>query len=87
MNAYVMSDRASWLNFKNKGDLTIVFAGDPILFNQYGYLPVNPVKHPHVKNDLANALEAWLVGDKAQGIIGDYEIAGEKLFVPNATAE
>jgi tungstate transport system substrate-binding protein len=87
MNAYVMSDRASWLNFKNKGDLQIVFEGDPILFNQYAFLPINPAKHPHVKIDLANNLEAWLVSDKAQALIGAYEIAGEKLFVPNANAE
>ncbi len=87
MNAYVMSDRASWLNFRNKGDLTIVFQGDPILFNQYAFLPVNPARHPHVKIDLANALEAWLAGDKAQALIGAYEIAGEKLFTPNAKPE
>lgn len=87
MNAYVMSDRASWLNFKNKADLKIVFAGDPILFNQYAFLPINPAKHPHVKIDLADKLEAWLVSDKAQAMIGAYEIAGEKLFVPNAKAE
>jgi len=87
LNAYVMSDRASWLNFGNKGDLRIVFQGDPILFNQYAYLPINPAKHAHVKIDLANALEAWLVSDKAQALIGAYEIAGEKLFTPNAVPD
>ncbi len=84
MNGYVFADRASWLNFKNKRDLQLLFAGDPVLFNQYGYLPVNPKKHPHVKNDLAAKLEAWLTSDKAQKIIADYSIAGQQLFTPNA---
>ncbi|MCC3304428.1 substrate-binding domain-containing protein [Sneathiella sp. HT1-7] len=84
MNGYVFADRASWLNFKNKGDLGLLFSGDPILFNQYAYLPVNPAKHSHVKKDLSAKLEKWLVSPKAQKIIGDYEIAGEKLFTPNA---
>lgn len=86
MNGYVFADRASWLNFKNKGELQLLFAGDPVLFNQYGYLPVNPKKHPHVKTKLAAKLEDWLTSDKAQRIIGAYKIAGEKLFTPNAKA-
>lgn len=84
MNGYVFADRASWLNFKNKGDLALLFSGDPVLFNQYAYLPVNPEKHPHVKKDLTAKLEKWLVSPKAQKLIGDYEIAGEQLFTPNA---
>lgn len=84
MNGYVFADRASWLNFKNKGELGLLFSGDPVLFNQYAYLPVNPAKHAHVKKDLSEKLEKWLVSAKAQKIIGDYEIAGEKLFTPNA---
>ncbi|MDF2368841.1 substrate-binding domain-containing protein [Sneathiella sp.] len=84
MNGYVFADRASWLNFKNKGDLGLLFSGDPVLFNQYAYLPVNPKKHPHVKKDLTAKIEKWLVSPKAQKIIGDYEIAGEQLFTPNA---
>jgi len=84
MNAYIISDRASWLNFKNKEDLKILFSGDPVLFNQYAYLPVNPAKHSHVKNDLAKKLEEWLVSEKGQKLIGDYAISGEKLFTPNA---
>ena len=84
MNAYIMSDRASWLKFKNKGELKLLFSGDPVLFNQYAYLPVNPAKHPHIKNDLAKALELWMVSEKAQTLIGNYKISGEKLFIPNA---
>lgn len=87
MNAYIMSDRASWLKFANKGDLKLVFEGDPILFNQYAYMPVNPEKHPHVKNDLANTLEAWLVSDKAKELINGYTLNGETLFTFNAKTE
>lgn len=84
LDAYVISDRASWLNFGNKGNLGLLFAGDPVLFNQYAYLPVNPDRHDHVKTDLAIALEAWLTSDKAQMLIDGYEIDGEGLFVFNA---
>ncbi|MCP9481760.1 substrate-binding domain-containing protein [Shimia sp. CNT1-13L.2] len=84
MNAYIMSDRASWLNFGNKGDLALLYSGDPVLFNQYAYLPVNPAKHPHVKTELAAKLEGWLVSDKAKALINAYTINGETLFVFNA---
>jgi tungstate transport system substrate-binding protein len=84
MNAYIMSDRASWLKFANKGDLGIVFEGDPVLFNQYAFLPVNPEKHPHVRNDLAMQLEEWLVSDTAKELINSYTIDGQTLFVFNA---
>ena len=79
-----MSDRASWLNFGNKGDLALLYAGDPVLFNQYAYLPVNPERHGHVKNDLALKLEDWLTSDRAKALINDYKINGETLFVFNA---
>ncbi|MGI9389102.1 MAG: substrate-binding domain-containing protein [Boseongicola sp.] len=85
MGAYLISDRASWVNFGNKGDLSLLFAGDPLLFNQYSFLSINPETHPHVKNDLAMKLEAWLTGERAQALINGYEIDGEKLFVFNAT--
>lgn len=84
MNAYILSDRASWLNFGNKGDLALVFAGDPALFNQYAYLPVNPEKHAHVKADLAAELEAWLISGRAQALIDGYRLEGEQLFTFNA---
>ncbi len=84
MNAYILSDRASWLNFGNKGDLALLFAGDPVLFNQYAYLPVNPVKHAHVKAETAERLEAWLVSDRAKELIDGYRLEGEPLFTFNA---
>lgn len=84
MNAYVLSDRASWLNFSNKADLNILFEGDSILFNQYAFLPVNAQKHPHVKSELAARLEAWLVSDTAKTLINGYQIDGQALFVFNA---
>ena len=84
MNAYIIADRASWLNFGNKGDLALLFTGDPALFNQYAYIPVNPDLHPHVKADLALMLEEWLVSDTAKNLINAYEINGERLFTFNA---
>lgn len=84
MNAYVLADRASWLNFRNKGDLALLFAGDPVLFNQYAYLPVNPELHPHVKTDLAVKLEEWLTSPRAAELINSYTINGETLFTFNA---
>jgi len=85
LDAYIMSDRASWLNFSNKGDLAMLFSGDPALFNQYAYLPVNSERHPHVKGEAALALEAWLTSPKAATLINSYMIDGEPLFVFNAT--
>jgi tungstate transport system substrate-binding protein len=84
MNGYVMSDRASWLKFANKGALELLFSGDPVLFNQYAFLPVNVQKHPHVKADLVAKLEAWLVSDTAQALIDGYKLNGETLFTFNA---
>ena len=84
MNAYVMADRASWLNFGNKGDLALLFAGDPVMFNQYAYIPVNPERHPQVKAGLALVLEEWLTGEKAAALISNYRIDGETLFTFNA---
>ncbi|WP_300035105.1 substrate-binding domain-containing protein [uncultured Roseobacter sp.] len=84
LNAYILADRASWLNFGNKGDLVLLYSGDPALFNQYAYLPVNPQKHPHVQNDLVAQLETWLTGERAVELINGYTIAGEALFTFNA---
>ena len=83
LNAYIISDRASWLNFKNKGDLALLFSGDPVLFNQYAYLPVNPEKHPTVQYEMALKLEEWLVSEKSAALINTYQINGETLFVFN----
>ncbi len=84
LNAYILSDRASWLNFGNKEELELLFSGDSVLFNQYAYLPVNPAKHPHVKAEAADQLEVWLTSAQAGTLINSYTINGEKLFVFNA---
>ncbi len=84
-NGYVMSDRATWLNFKNKGDLTIVVEGDKRLFNQYGVMLVNPDKHPSVKKALGQQFIDWLVSPEGQKAIADYKVNGEQLFFPNAS--
>ena len=84
MNAYILADRASWLNFGNKQDLAIVFEGDPLLFNQYAYIPVNPEKHAHMNVAAAKRLEEWLVSPRAKALIEGYQIDGKKLFVFNA---
>jgi len=84
LDAYILSDRASWLNFGNKAGLELLFAGDPVLFNQYAFLPVDPERHPHVKADLAAKLESWLTSARAQVLIDSYTISGETLFTFNA---
>ncbi|RYH03476.1 sulfate ABC transporter substrate-binding protein [Salipiger sp. IMCC34102] len=84
LNAYILADRASWLNFGNKGDLAVLFEGDPALYNQYTYIPVNPERHPNVQADLAMELQDWLTSPAAQELIDNYTIAGEALFVFNA---
>ena len=84
MNAYVLSDRATWLNFGNKGDLTIVVEGDPKLFNQYGIILVNPEKHPHVKATEGQAFIDWVLSEEGQQLIGEYKINGQQAFFPNA---
>ena len=83
-NAYILSDRASWLNFGNKGDLALLFSGDPALFNQYAYLPVSTEIHAHVEGQLAARLEKWLTSNRAKQLINAYSIEGEQLFVFNA---
>ena len=84
MNAYVLTDRGTWLSFKNRGDLTIVVEGDKRLFNQYGVMVVNPARHPHVKSALAQQFADWVVSAAGQQAIADYKINGQQLFFPNA---
>lgn len=84
MEAYVVSDRASWLNFGNTDGLALLFSGDPELFNQYAYLPVNPEKSADIKHEEALALEAWLTSPRAADLINGYTINDETLFVFNA---
>ncbi len=83
-NGYVLADRGTWLNFKNRGELEVLVQGDQRLFNQYGVMVVNPARHPHVKKDLAQAFADWVVSPPGQAAIAAYKIGGEQLFFPNA---
>jgi tungstate transport system substrate-binding protein len=84
-NAYVLSDRGTWLNFKNRRDLAILTEGDQKLFNRYGVMLVNPAKHSSVKARDGQAFVDWLVSADGQKTIGDYKIGGERLFFPHAS--
>jgi tungstate transport system substrate-binding protein len=84
MDGYTLSDRGTWLSFKNKQNLTIVVEGDRRLFNQYGVMMVNPAKHPHVKQDLGRKFIDWLTSASGQKTIADYKINGAQLFFPDA---
>jgi tungstate transport system substrate-binding protein len=84
MNGYVLSDRGTWISFKNRGDLQIVVEGDKRLFNQYGVMLVNPEKHPSVKKELGQAFVDWLISPEGQAAIAGYRIDGEQLFFPDA---
>jgi tungstate transport system substrate-binding protein len=84
MNAYLLSDRATWLAFRNRGELAILVEGDRRLMNQYGVMLVNPQRHPSVKRADGQAFIDWLVSPEGQAAIGAYEIDGEQLFFPNA---
>jgi tungstate transport system substrate-binding protein len=86
MNGYVLADRATWLAFKNRGDLAILVEGDKRLFNQYGVILVNPEMHPAVKKDLGQVFVDWVVSPEGQKAIAGYKINGEQLFFPNADA-
>ncbi|MDB5510522.1 MAG: tungsten transporter substrate-binding protein [Enterovirga sp.] len=83
-NAYVMTDRGTWLSFKNRGELAILVEGDRRLFNQYGVMLVNPAKHPHVKAADGQAFVDWVVSPDGQRAVADYKIEGQQLFFPNA---
>jgi tungstate transport system substrate-binding protein len=83
MGAYILSDRGTWLAFKNRGDLAILVEGDRRLFNQYGVMLVNPEKHPNVKRAEGQAFVDWVVSPEGQKTIADYKIGGEQLFYPN----
>jgi tungstate transport system substrate-binding protein len=83
-NAYVLTDRGTWLNFKNRGELKVLVEGDQRLFNQYGVMLVNPAKHPHVKAAEGQKFVDWVTSAAGQGAIASYKIGGEQLFFPNA---
>jgi tungstate transport system substrate-binding protein len=84
MNAYALTDRGTWLSFKNRGELEIVVEGDKRLFNQYGVMLVNPAKHAHVKKEAGQKFVDWVVSPAGQAAIAAYKINGEQLFFPNA---
>jgi tungstate transport system substrate-binding protein len=84
MNAYALTDRGTWLSFKNRGELVISVQGDRRLFNQYGVMLVNPARHPHVKKEMGQAFIDWLVSTPGQAAIASYAIGGEQLFFPSA---
>ena len=84
MNAYALTDRGTWLSFKNRGELEIVVEGDQRLFNQYGVMLVNPAKHPHVKKEPGQKFVDWVISPEGQKAIAAYKIGGEQLFFPNA---
>lgn len=84
MNGYILTDRGTWISFKNRGNLAILVEGDKRLFNQYGVILVNPVKHPNVKKDLGQQFIDWIISPEGQKAIAEYKIGGEQLFFPNA---
>lgn len=84
MNAYTISDRGTWISFRNKGDLVIAVEGDQRLFNQYGVMLVNPARHPNVKTALGQQFIDWLISPEGQQVIANYKINGQQLFYPNA---
>lgn len=82
--AYALTDRGTWLSFENRGDLRITYEGDPVLFNPYGVILVNPERHAHVKVEEGQAFIDWLTSDAGQQAIAEYQVNGEQLFFPNA---
>ncbi len=82
--AYALTDRGTWLNFKNRADLVVLVEGDSRLFNPYGVMVVNPVRHPHVKAALAQRFADWVVSPAGQAAIAGYQIGGQTVFFPNA---
>lgn len=84
MSAYALADRGSWISFGNRRDLEIVFEGDPVLFNQYGSVRLNPGRHPHLKHELAGRWHDWLLSPDGQAAIASFQLNGEQLFFPNA---
>ncbi|MCB1785918.1 MAG: substrate-binding domain-containing protein [Gammaproteobacteria bacterium] len=84
MGAYTLTDRGTWISFKNKGDYQIAVEGDENLFNQYGVILVNPAKHPNVKQAEGQAFIDWILSDAGQNAIASYKLDGQQLFFPNA---
>lgn len=85
MNAYALTDRGTWLSFKNRDALTLLFENDPPLFNQYGVILVNPERHEHVKYKEAKLFSDWLTSNEGQQAIAEFTLEGQQLFFPNAS--
>ncbi|MCC5967738.1 MAG: substrate-binding domain-containing protein [Natronohydrobacter sp.] len=85
--AYALTDRGTWLSFENRGDLEIVFEGDPVLFNPYGIILVNPERHAHVKAEQGQAFIDWIISDDGQTAIASFTVGSEQLFFPSAASE
>ena len=83
-DAYILSDRATWLNHQNKGNLAIQFEGDQLLHNQYSFLPISKKRHPHIKSTLVEKIENWLVSEKSKKLINSYIIENKQVFTFNA---
>ena len=87
MNAYTITDRGTWLSFKNRDDLTLLFENDPPLFNQYGIILVNPERHAHIKYQQAKLFSDWLTSAQGQQAIAEFKLEDQQLFFPNAQRE
>lgn len=87
MGAYIMTDRATWISFGNKGDYAVAVEGDPQMFNQYGIILVNPDKHANVKAEAGQAFVDWVISPEGQAAIADYKVDGQQLFFPNAAKQ
>ena len=87
LDAYTIADRATWLAFRNKGDLEILSEGDARLFNQYGVVRVDPRRHPHVNAAAARRFAEWLSAPQGQAAIAAFRVDGEQLFFPNFGAK
>tara|TARA_Y100001960_G_scaffold328540_2_gene417559 strand:+ start:516 stop:1406 length:891 start_codon:yes stop_codon:yes gene_type:complete len=85
MNAYCLTDRATWIGFANKQGLEVLYEDDPPLFNQYGIILVNPKKHPHVNAQAGQTFIDWMIGEEGQNAIASFRRAGQQLFFPNAS--
>ena len=83
-DAYILSDKATWLNHKNKGTLAMQFAGDRLLHNQYSFLPINENMYPHIKGKFVEKIEEWLISEKAENLINSYIIENTQVFTFNA---
>ena len=86
MQAYTLTDRSTWISFGNKENFKIHVQNDPLMFNQYGVIIVNPDKHPHVKYEWAKKFVDWLLSEEGQQTIGEFRVQGQQLFYPNASS-